>query len=112
MALKIKDDVDLKELEKFGFRPYYDCDTGEISYWYKTIIDKLFKEKSYNEYKIEIRDNRDNTDFSYHLTGRLKKKTVKNMIKFNLAKEGDAYELFFDTLYDLIKAGLVEKVEK
>lgn len=25
--LKIKDDVDLKELEKFGFKPKYDEDT-------------------------------------------------------------------------------------
>ena len=109
MALKLKDNVNLKELEKFGFRPYYDCDTGEISYWHKTIIDTFFKKRAYNEYKIEIRDN---TRFFYHKKGRLKKKTVKNMIKFNLAEEGNVYELFFDTLYDLIEAGLVEKVEK
>ena len=28
--LKIKDNVDLKELEKFGLKPKYDEDTGEI----------------------------------------------------------------------------------
>ena len=28
--LKIKDDVNLKELEKFGFKPKYDEDTGKI----------------------------------------------------------------------------------
>ena len=28
--LKIKDSVDLKELEKFGLKPKYEEDTGEI----------------------------------------------------------------------------------
>lgn len=28
--LKIRDDVDLKELEKFGFKPKYNVDTGKI----------------------------------------------------------------------------------
>ena len=29
--LKIKDNVDLKELEKFGFRPKYNEDNGELN---------------------------------------------------------------------------------
>ena len=107
--LKIKDNVDLKELEKLGFKPYYDCNTGKISYWYKTIIDKNFSKREYNEYQIDIRDN---TRFFYHKKHWIRKKAVKNMIKFKLAEEGNVYELFFDTLYDLIQAGLVEKVEK
>ena len=32
--LKIKDNVDLKELEKYGFKTKYNEDTGEISYMY------------------------------------------------------------------------------
>ncbi len=28
--LKLKDNVDLKELEKFGFKPKYDENTGNI----------------------------------------------------------------------------------
>ena len=33
--LKIKDDVDLKELKKFGFKPKYDEDTGKINAYEK-----------------------------------------------------------------------------
>ena len=33
--LKIKDNVDLKELEKFGFKPKYDEDTGKIKAYEK-----------------------------------------------------------------------------
>ena len=36
--LKIKDNVDLKELEKFGFKPKYDVDTGKIKKYIKQII--------------------------------------------------------------------------
>jgi hypothetical protein len=32
--LKIRDDVDLKELEKFGFKPKYDEDTGELKEYF------------------------------------------------------------------------------
>ena len=39
--LKIKNNVDLKELEKFGFKPHYelkDCRTGEsyITHYFQT----------------------------------------------------------------------------
>ena len=33
--LKIKDKVDLKELEKFGFKPKYDEDTGKLVEMYR-----------------------------------------------------------------------------
>ena len=39
--LKIIDDVDLKELEKFGFKAKYDEDTGEINAY-----EKVNKEKN------------------------------------------------------------------
>ena len=105
--LKLKDDIDLKELEKFGFKPFYNCDTGEIDYWYKKIYDLRFRSIKYSEYiiKIELKN------FSYYDNGiRKKKKEIKNLIKLKQASEGDAYYLFFDTLFDLIQAGLVEKV--
>ena len=35
--LKIKDNVDLKELEKFGFKPKYNEDTGEVCAYEKKI---------------------------------------------------------------------------
>lgn len=37
--LKIRDDVDLKELEKYGFKPKYNVDTGKIEkYVYKANV--------------------------------------------------------------------------
>ena len=35
--LKIRDDLDLKELEKFGFKPKYNEDNGKI---YKYVCEK------------------------------------------------------------------------
>lgn len=108
--LKIIENVDLKELEKFDFKPFYSCDTGKIIYWYKMIYDYNFSSKEYSEYIIKISD----TEICYYETNifkRVKTKKIKNMIKFNMAKKGDRYDLFFDVLYDLIQAGLVEKVK-
>ena len=72
--LKIKDSVDLKELEKFGFRNeqvFLQKDMGYITYY----INKDTR-------SIEIWSD-------------------------------DAYEVILDnTIYDLIKANLVEKAEK
>lgn len=39
---KIRDDVDLKELEKFGFKPKYDENTGKIRAY-----EKIKKEQEY-----------------------------------------------------------------
>lgn len=33
--LKIKDNVDLKELEKFGFKPRYNQNTGKLEEMYR-----------------------------------------------------------------------------
>ena len=46
--LKIKDDVDLEELEKFGFKPKYDVDTGELKEYYKEYCEKI-NEAMYSE---------------------------------------------------------------
>ena len=40
--LKIRDEVDLKELEKFGFKAKYDEDTGKIKAY-----EKVNKEEEY-----------------------------------------------------------------
>lgn len=40
--LKIKDNVDLKELEKFGFKPKYDENTGRI-YAYQKKCEKMLE---------------------------------------------------------------------
>lgn len=81
--LKIKDNVDLKELEKYGFEHEYD-------YWYKYIEDKEIENENNNFFVTQIQDNR--------------------KIHFIFYNDKDLYE--FDTLYDLIKDNLVEKVEE
>lgn len=75
--LKIKDDVDLKELEKFGF--YYNEDIGK---YILNLINEPLTINIWNK-KINIHD--------YN--------TLTENILANL-------------LYDLITAGLVEKIEE
>ena len=90
--LKIRDDVDLEELEKFGFKPKYDEDTGEI-----VAYQKIVKEKQYIGLNITLE----------HIKAKFRIfKFGANQWRINPYKE-----LFdIDTLYDLIKANLVEKV--
>lgn len=81
--LKIKENISLEKLEEFGFKPKYIGNTGEIIHYEK----ENFK----NGYRL-ITITRD----------------YKKMKKFWKIDEFNEY-LDFDTLYDLIKAGLVEK---
>lgn len=90
--LKIKDSVDLKELEKFGFKPKYDENTGKIKAY-----EKVKKEKEYMGLRVTI-------------------ETIKSKIRIFIRTDKEwrinPYNEYFDedTLYDLIKADLVEKV--
>ena len=80
--LKLKDNVDLKELERFGFRKSDSCFKYEYDYTILTIVD----------YQILI----------------YKDRTIK-------VTQSSMYQVdnrLLDTLYDLIQAGLVEKVEE
>ena len=81
--LKIKDDVDLRELEKFGFIEYRNIDDGE-NYW---CIADLFTGKD----RRILQDDGINPCKS---------------IDYKLS-EKEA-----EIIYDLTKAGLVEKVEE
>ena len=94
--LKIKDNVDLKELEKYGFEPRYDTYTGEI-------------------YEFEnVRNN------YIGLTGH---PISKSILSIFYVKEKKKKKWYFksdirsfedevqDIIYDLIKADLVEKVD-
>ena len=83
--LKIKDDVDLKELEKYGFK--YD---EEMKYWYKHCLG------TFNIFIVLTEDDIDS------FKGQI---VFYNDSAFNTT-------LYLDTLYDLIKADLVEKVEE
>ena len=108
--LKITDDVDLKELEKFGFRPKYDEDNGELKEYF--FVNR--KETSVSEFlglniKKEIK------------TKKLKLRYTYKRDKFGVPKVRenkvwiiDNYRYCctdLDKLYDLITAGLVEKLE-
>lgn len=69
--LKIKDNVDLKELEKFGFK------VDRYNLWYE-----------------------------YHA-----KNNFKDSIVIKVENKKIGYGKSYDTLFDLIQAGLVEKME-
>ena len=90
--LKIKDNVDLKELEKFGFKYDDEFDVGMYvkSRWYEEEVnDPVYgKSKQSFEDRIALFDEDRILIDSYSLQVRMD----------------------YDTLFDLIQAGLVEKV--
>ena len=86
--LKIKDNIDLKELEKFGFKQKYNEDTGKAEKYIKD--NKGITITIYNEVKEILID-------IYFLPPE--------------ASQEDFIE-FGTLLYDLIQAGLVEKVKE
>ena len=94
--LKIKDNVDLKELEKFGLKLNYEVnhDTGEV---YVTDVYKLRDEGSLN---YSIRFTR-----VEHKTKIMKKSKIFYILNY-------IEYTHINILYDLIQAGLVEKVVK
>ena len=75
--LKIKDNVDLKELEKFGFKPY-------------NLAGKT-------HYEIEYKNG-----------NNIKVSSYTRFIHFNIYSVNNCIE---NVIYDLIQAGLVEKVD-
>lgn len=95
--LKIKDDVDLKELKKFGFK-----------YSKSKIVNTYQKVISYYPLGDDV------CCCKYYLSISEENRHIYNSI-YGLTWQGkhDNYTIeFLDTLYDLIQAGLVEKVEE
>ena len=91
--LKIKDSVDLKELEKFGLKL-----NKNGLYYEKDFLAEYFEEEG--NHRVLIYTNKRNivldimnNDYTYH-------------------SWDDELGRIEDTLYDLIQAGLVEKVEE
>ena len=93
--LKIKDNVDLKELKKFGFKPKYDENTGRIYAYQKKC------EKNVGGLLITI------TETTSLI--RIYRAFIEKNIEWRINKYNDYFDI--DTLYDLIQAGLVEKVK-
>ena len=96
--LKIKDNVDLKELEKYGFTPRYDTYTGEIYEFENIRNDNVGLKKQYKCCKsiISIFFTRENGKKNWYFTTQI----------YGFEDEVQ------DIIYDLIKADLVEKVDK
>lgn len=92
--LKIRDDIDLKQLEKFGFKPKYDEDTGKI---YKYVCEKEIGYQNKREVTLitVIKCTYQRGQYDY----------VECWKVIFEEKCNEAVEL----LYDLIKANLVVK---
>lgn len=95
MALRIKDSIDLKELEKFGFKAKYDEDSGKVCAYQKKC------EKDVGGLLITI------TETTSLI--RIYRAFIEKNIEWRINKYNDCFDI--DTLYDLIQAGLVEKVK-
>ena len=91
--LKIKDNVDLKELEKFGFHYEEINETGPSD-------KEPFVIKQYSNYERYC-DN-------YPLYIQVSTRIIEDMY----STEGPAELVPPDLIYDLIKADLIEKVEE
>ena len=91
--LKIKNNVDLKELERFGFKAKFDEDTGKVCAYQKKC------EKDVGGLLISITE----TTSLIRIYRAFKGKNIE----WRINKYNDYFDI--DTLYDLIQAGLVEK---
>lgn len=103
--LKIKDDVDLKELEKFGFikeikkekTHKYECENAEEDY-YTEILYRY--DNGINT--IDILEKRQNSDW-IHANKEREVYIYESDYECGVSKD------IIEKLYDLIQAGLVEK---
>ncbi len=105
--LKIKDNVDLKELEKFGLKPKYNEDNGKIDRYEKITYDDngIFYYK-FRRFLRFLKTNKKKMRFKNYEDMLVLDDRVFLNGTFNRDDSCD-----FDLLYDLIQAGLVEKVE-
>lgn len=94
--LIIKRDVDIKELKKYSIYPRYECDehTGKTRIYCLDYQRYTFRKLRFKKIKKRI--------------AKIKYTTLD---AWCLVIEDDIKELDLDILYDLIKDGLVEKVE-
>ena len=96
--LKIKDDVNMEDLKKFGFKPRYNSDTGELEEMYRIRGDR---EGTTIKYEDNFNGKYKHRDF-FHILNRDRSIYRHGYVKLT----SEDYEI----LYDLIQAGLVEKV--
>lgn len=121
--LKLKDNVDIRELEKYGFKFKHSQHTGEIVVAIKEqhLSHKrlrFFKDnrkKGYNEYREEeerknFRALRIAFGHMFELTDRFYKNRIRSGFIVDETTNYGAEKVDMDTLYELIKDGLIEKV--
>lgn len=97
--LRIKDNIDLKELEKYGFKILYDENTGQP----KELLKKYYDCFGCIRTKISFKKG-----FKLGLGSLRKRIWLSNFYEYDTHD----LNLWQETLYDLIKDGLVEKVEE
>ena len=103
--LKIKENVDLKELEKFKFKPKYNEDTGEIMYYWREYSKyPMFRESKWFS-RVEVGTHTRNIED----TRKHRKAKNNREIRLVLGSLSDEFDII-EILFDLIQAGLVEKV--
>lgn len=95
--LKIKDEIDLKELEKFGFKRVQQ--NKKLNYIYFPTKEEYCMGNS-----ILIQDDTTIYSLGYHID-------EDRQMKFRFNTEVMEFNKTINVLYDLIQAGLVEKVE-
>lgn len=94
--LKIKNNVDLKELKQYGFKITYDSETGEYNYC--RVINKKHLVNHWFEINVDI---------------KTKELMIMSYSTASFSNSHSDIEIVIeDLLYDLIKADLVEKVEE
>lgn len=104
--LKIRENVDLEELKKYGFVILYNEYTGEP--------DKLYQKWGY-----PFCDSADKPFIKFVKMKQKKKtnilyKNIKSSLGMSISYPQNKRneEIFLDTIYDLIKADLIIKVEE
>lgn len=114
--LKIKDDVDMSIfVEKYGFKPEYDINTGELKELYR--INGYYWGGNKKERKTTTISKEQNKSGKFNKEGRFKafwNIFVEDRKFTNFTPSGNYYlsldDEDYEILYDLIQAGLVEKV--
>ena len=102
LNLKLKDGVEPKELEKFGFIPKYDVNTGKVKEYQKEfVIDPNRNDKKYFKFIVY-------TEEKLYWFRRIEYKAW--MSGFDWSDVAD--EKCMKMLYDLIINGIVEPVDK
>ena len=79
--LKIKDNVDLKELEKYGFKEYNDCWQRDYQNGYATNIYKDTKEIIKVDYEWSFLENQYYQDSKYRISDLIKANLVEKVNK-------------------------------